>query len=110
MEILQFIFSSFWHFIGTLIIISIVLGGLSEIIAAFNKPKIKEVSTEILPETVLSRQEIAMALTYYSNNKIGVKLLRDSATNKVPPQTDEDKLYPDKWSAANWNWFLSYYG
>lgn len=44
MEVLSFIFSGFWVFIGTLLLISCTLGGVARIVAAFtNKGYRKEV-------------------------------------------------------------------
>ena len=34
MEFIKFIFSSFWHFTGTLILATVILNGTAEIIAA----------------------------------------------------------------------------
>lgn len=32
MDVIRFIFDSFWHFIGTVIIIVVILDGISEIV------------------------------------------------------------------------------
>ena len=37
MSILEFIFQSVWHFLGTLVLISCVLSGLAKVAAAWRK-------------------------------------------------------------------------
>lgn len=38
MSILEFIFQSVWHFLGTVVLIWCVLSGLAEVAAAWRKP------------------------------------------------------------------------
>lgn len=42
MELIKFIFSSFWIFFGNLILVGVILEGIAEIIKAFRKPNSKE--------------------------------------------------------------------
>ena len=37
MEILRFIFSSFWHWLGILILIAAVFGGIAKVVYAFRE-------------------------------------------------------------------------
>lgn len=39
MDVLNFIFSGFWHFIGAIIILGVTFEGIELIVKAFNKPK-----------------------------------------------------------------------
>jgi hypothetical protein len=39
MELLKFIFAGFWHFLGTLILVGVVLNGTAEIIRAIRGTK-----------------------------------------------------------------------
>jgi hypothetical protein len=38
LEILQFVFSGLWHFLGTLILIGAILNGIAGIVQAFRQP------------------------------------------------------------------------
>lgn len=42
MEILKFIFADFWHFLGTIVLIGTITGGIAEIIYALKHKKNKE--------------------------------------------------------------------
>jgi D-alanyl-lipoteichoic acid acyltransferase DltB (MBOAT superfamily) len=35
LEVLKFIFSSFWHWLGTLVLVAVVSGGLAKVVYAF---------------------------------------------------------------------------
>jgi hypothetical protein len=37
MELLKFVFTDIWHFVGTVFIIGIILDGIAEIVKAFKK-------------------------------------------------------------------------
>lgn len=37
LEVLEFIFSSFWHWLGTIMLATVIIGGLGQIMSAFIK-------------------------------------------------------------------------
>lgn len=44
MELIQFIFSSFWVFLGMLVLIYVILEGIADIIKAFHKPSNRDIN------------------------------------------------------------------